>query len=190
MTLPIPRLSADLRPTLVAHFLSLPPKDRCLRFGTGLAPRVIADYVERIDFKRDAVFGVQDDSLALVGVAHVAFDGQRAELGLSVLPEHRHRRVGDALFKRAAVHARNRGIPEMFMQFLSLNVAMRIIAQRFGMDIVSRGIEVYAYLGLLPASIASVAAEIVSDSIATFDGTLKGLAAGWRKGLGEDVHPL
>lgn len=190
MTLPIHRLSPDLRPTLVAHFLSLPPRDRCLRFGTGLAPRVIADYVQRIDFNRDAVFGVQDDSLALVGVAHVAFDGQRAELGLSVLPEHRHRGVADALFKRAAAHARNRGIPQIFMQFLSSNAAMRHVAQRFGMDIVSRGIEVYAHLELLPASILSIAAEILSDSIATLDRTVKGLVAGWRKGMGEGVHPL
>ena len=190
MTLPIHRLSRDSRPTLVAHFLSLPPKDRWLRFGTGLAPRVIADYVEWIDFTRDTVFGVQDDTLALAGVAHVAFDGQRAELGLSVLPEHRHRRVGDALFRRAVLHARNRSIPEIFMQFLSSNIAMRNIAQRFGMDIVSRGIEVYAYLGLPPASIASVAAEIVSDSTAMLDGTLKGLVAGWRRGLGEGAHPL
>lgn len=175
---------------LVAHFLSLPPRDRCLRFGTGLAPRVIASYVERIDFRRDAVFGVQDDSLALVGVAHVAFDGQSAELGLSVLPGHRHRGVAEALFKRAAARARNRGIPEVFMQFLSSNVAMRHVAQRFGMDIVSRGVEVYARLELLPASIASFAAEIVAESMAMLDRTLKGLAAGWRKGMGEGAHPL
>jgi ribosomal protein S18 acetylase RimI-like enzyme len=164
--------------------------DRHLRFGTGLAPRVIAGYVERINFNRDAVFGVHDDSLALVGVAHVAFDGERAELGLSVLPEHRHRGVGDALFKRAVAHARNRGAPEVFMQFLSSNVPMRLIAQRFGMDIVSRGVEAYARLELLPASTLSIAVELMTDAFALIDRTLKALVAGWRNGLGEQAHPL
>ena len=190
MTIPVHRLDPDLRPTLVAHFLSLPPIDRHLRFGTGLAPRVIARYVERINFKRDAVFGVHDDSLALVGVAHVAFDGERAELGLSVLPEHRHHGVGDALFKRTLMHARNRGAPEVFMQFLSSNVPMRLIAQRFGMDIVSRGVETYARLELLPASTMSIAEEVVTDAFNLVDRSLKALVAGWRNGLGEEAHPL
>jgi len=190
MTLSVHRLDPDLRPTLVAHFLSLSPADRHLRFGTGLAPRVIAGYVERIDFNRDAVFGVHDDSLALVGVAHVAFDGERAELGLSVLPEHRHRGVGDALFRRAVAHARNRGAPEVVMQFLSTNVPMRLIAQRFGMDIASRGTEAYARLELLPASTLSIAIELVTDAVTLVDRTLKALVAGWRNGLGEQARPL
>jgi GNAT superfamily N-acetyltransferase len=190
MTIAIHRLDPDWRPMLVAHFLSLPPMDRCLRFGTGLAPRVIAGYVEHINFNRDAVFGVHDESLALVGVAHVAFDGERAELGLSVLPEHRHHGIGDALLKRAVAHARNRGAPEVFMQFVSSNVPMRLIAQRFGMDIVSRGVETYARLELLPASTVSVAAEMATDAFTLVDRTLKALVAGWRNGLGAGAHPL
>jgi GNAT superfamily N-acetyltransferase len=190
MTLSVHRLDPDLRPTLVAHFLSLPPMDRHLRFGTGLAPRVIAGYVERIDFSRDAVFGVHDDGLAMIGVAHIAFDGERAELGLSVLPEHRHRGVAEALFKRAIAHARNRGAPEVFMQFLSTNVPMRLIAQRFGMDIVSRGVEAYARLELVPASTLSIVGEAVTDAVALVERTLKALVAGWRNGLGEEARPL
>jgi len=58
MTFPNERMNERVRAALVAHFLALPMKDRCLRFGRSLAPEVIAAYVDRIDFGHDAVFGV------------------------------------------------------------------------------------------------------------------------------------
>ena len=159
MTLAIQRLNEGIRATLVAHFLALPMKDRRLRFGTALAPAVIAAYVDGIDFIRGAVFGVHDDRLALVGVAHVAIEDDLAELALSVLPMHRGRGVGGALFKRAMVHARNRCIPRLFMVFRSENAPIMRIAQRFGMRIVARGGEARAHLQLQPASLSSIAVE-------------------------------
>ena len=119
MSFAIQRLNEGIRATLVAHFLALPVKDRCLRFGTALAPAVIAAYVDGIDFVRGAVFGVHDDRLALVGVAHMAIEDDLAEVALSVLPMHRGRGLGSALFKRAVAHARKRCIPRLFMLFRS-----------------------------------------------------------------------
>ena len=148
MTVAIHRLGDGARATLTAHFLALPMKDRRLRFGTSLAPRVIAAYVDGIDFDRDAVLGLHDDRLALVGVAHVAFVDDLAEVGLSVLPAHRRRGVGGALFKHAVAHARRRCIPRLFMQFISGNAPIMRIARRFGMDIVAGRRDVYAYLRL------------------------------------------
>jgi GNAT superfamily N-acetyltransferase len=179
MTVAIQRLDEGLRATLMAHFLALPLKDRCLRFGASLAPRVIAAYVDRIDFDRDAVFGVHDDRLALVGVAHVAFVDDLAEVGLSVLPAHRGRGVGGALFKRAAAHARNRCIPRLFMHFLSGNAPVMRIAQRFGMDIITRAGDADAHLKLPPASPASITGEFVTDTFALCDRALKALVVAW-----------
>jgi GNAT superfamily N-acetyltransferase len=136
MTVAVQRLNEGVRAALVAHFLALPMKNRCLRFATLLAPRVIAAYVDGIDFGRDAVFGVHDEQSALVGVAHVAFEDDLAELGLSVLPAHRSRGVGGALFNRAVAHVRDRCIPRLFMHCLSGNAPIMRIEQRFGMDIV------------------------------------------------------
>jgi GNAT superfamily N-acetyltransferase len=151
MTFAIQRLNEGVRASLAAHFFALPMRDRCLRFGAALAPEIIAAYVAGIDFGRDAVLGLHDDRLALAGVAHVAFVDDLAEVGLSVLPTHRGRGVGSALFKRAVAHARSRRIPRLFMQFLSANAPIMHIAQRFGMDIVARGRDVGAYLKLQPA---------------------------------------
>jgi len=159
MSFAIQRLNEGIRATLVAHFLALPMKDRCLRFGWSLPPAVIAAYVDGIDFVRGAVFGVHDDRLALVGVAHVAIEDDLAELALSVLPMHRGRGVGSALFKRAVAHARKRCIARLFMLFRLDNAPIMRIAQRFGMRVVAGGGEARAHLKLQPASLSSIAVE-------------------------------
>lgn len=150
MTFAIRRLDESVRASLVTHFFALPMRDRCLRFGAALAPEVITTYVAGIDFGRDAVLGFHDDRLALAGVAHLAFVDDLAEVGLSVLPAHRGRGVGSALFKRAVAHARSHCIPRLFMQFLSGNVPIMRIARKFGMAIVAGGSDVNAYLELQP----------------------------------------
>ena len=117
--------------------------------------------MDRIDFERDAAFAVHDDSLLIVGIAHVALADDHAELGLSVLPAHRGRGVGSALFERGAQHARNRFVRTLFMHCLSENAAIVHIARRFGMKIVTESGDADAHLELLPASAGSIAGELV-----------------------------
>ena len=152
----VQRLNEDLRAALVAHFLALPIRDRSLRFLATLAPELIKAYVDRIDFDHDAVFGVHDHRLVLVGVAHLAVVDDHAELGLSVLPAHRDRGVASALIERAVAHARNRRVPRLVMQCLSSNAPIMHIAQKFGLEIVIR------------AGVADAYLELQSDSLATF----------------------
>ena len=52
------------------------------------------------------------------------------------------------------------------MHFLSENAPIMRIARRFGMHIVARGVEADAHLKLPPASPASIAGELMTD---TFD---------------------
>ena len=136
MSMIVQRINENTRAALVAHFLALSNEDRRLRFGSTLSCESIAAYVEEIDFDSSAVFAAHDDSLALIGVAHVAFAEEFAELGLSVLPAHRGHGVGGALFHRAAVHVRNRSTPRLFMHCLQENVPIMRIARRFGMNII------------------------------------------------------
>ena len=174
------RLTDNARIALQKHFLALSTNDRRLRFGIPLAPESIAAYVERIDFDRDAVFGVHDDALVLVGAAHVAFGGDSAELGISVSPDYRGRGAGSALFERAAEHARNRFIATLFMHCLAENATMMHIARRAGMDVVIEMGEADARLELLPASPASIAGEFVTDRLALYDYAFKANVAAWR----------
>jgi GNAT superfamily N-acetyltransferase len=180
MSIPVQRLDGRARAALLAHFLALPSDDRRLRFGSPLSTELITQYVDRIDFAQDAAFGVHDDTLRLVGVAHLAFLGDHAELGLSVLPGHRGRGVGSALFERGAANARNRSVPQLFMHCLNENAAVVHIARKFGMRIVAEAGEADAHLELPPASPGSIASEFVTDRFALYDYTLKSHVATWK----------
>lgn len=158
MPFAVRRLDAGARASLVAHHLALSPADRYLRFCTAATPQIVAAYVDRIDFDRDAVFGSDggapdDDACprALAGVAHVAFENDLAEFGVSVLPAHREQGLGAALFERAVSHAQSRGMRRLWMQYLAHNAPIMRMARRFGMAIVASGSHVYARLDLLSA---------------------------------------
>ena len=107
-------LSRPERPALETHLLALGGEDRRLRFGAAFNDAAVSAYVERIDFERDALFGVFDDALHLTGAAHVARSGAHAELGVSVLEDHRGRGIGGALLARAHLRARNWGVRALF----------------------------------------------------------------------------
>jgi GNAT superfamily N-acetyltransferase len=158
-TFPVRRLNGAMRSTLLAHLLELPLRDRSLRFGTALAPTVIAAYVDAIDFERDAVFVVHDARVVPVGTAHVAFEDDLAELAFSVLPTHRRRGIGSALFKHGVAHARSRCVPRLYMHYLAENTPVMRIARKFGMHIVVGAGDADAYLTLQRASLAWIAIE-------------------------------
>jgi GNAT superfamily N-acetyltransferase len=161
------------RPKLAAHFLALDAEDRRLRFGLPISDAVVTDYVGRIDFARDAVFGVFDDELNLAGAAHLARAEDHAELGVSVLPAHRGRGVGAALLERAHTHARNWGIGALFMHCLTENAAMMHLARKQGMRIAAASGEADAHLELAPASAASFAKALLAERVGLFDYALK-----------------
>lgn len=166
-------LSRLERGKLLAHFLALGAEDRRLRFGLLMSDDSIADYVARIDFGRDAVFGVFDDELNLAGAAHLARAEAHAELGVSVLPTHRGRGIGGALLERTHTHARNWGIGTLFMHCLTENAAMMHLARKQGMSIAAASGEADAHLALSPADPASFAQALLAERVGLFDYALK-----------------
>ena len=77
VTKELSRLQRDL---LLEHFLALYAEDRRLRFGVCLSDQAVSDYVARIDFGRDAVFGVFDDDM------RIAAERGEADAYLELLP--------------------------------------------------------------------------------------------------------
>ena len=170
VTKELSRLQRDL---LLAHFLALDAQDRRLRFGVCLSDQAISDYVARIDFESDAVFGVFDEDMRLAGAGHLARGDGFAELGVSVLPAHRGRGMGGALLARTHMHARNWGVPTLFMHCLAENGAMMHLARKQGMRIATERGEADAYLELLPGDAASITNALIADRVALFDYALK-----------------
>ena len=177
MNIPIRELTRLDRAALEPHFLALGREDRRLRFGLSFNDAAVRAYVARIDFERDAAFGVYDDALRLIGAAHVARSHEHAELGVSVLPGHRGRGIGGALLARAHLRARNWGVRALFMHCLIENGAMMHLARKQGMQtamhIVVESGEADAWLKLPPADASSHFGEVFAQRVALFDYALK-----------------
>jgi GNAT superfamily N-acetyltransferase len=171
--IPVRELTRLDRPALEAHFLALGNEDRRLRFGLPLQDATVRAYVSRIDFDRDAAFGVLDDELRLIGAAHLARTDSHAELGVSVLDGHRARGIGGALLSRAHLHARNWGERTLFMHCLVENGAMMHLARREGMTIGMGAGEADAWLELPPADAATLFGEVFAQRVALFDYAMK-----------------
>ncbi|QJR15445.1 GNAT family N-acetyltransferase [Usitatibacter palustris] len=163
VTPPTHHLDASDRPALRRHFLALGHDDRRLRFGSALQDGAILDYIDRIDFERDEVFGVRDDELELLGVVHVAFATGSAELGLSVTQGQRGKGIGGALFERAIVRLRNLGVESVFVHCLAENQAMLHLAKKNGMRVAYEGSETAAHQQLAPATPATLLTEWAFD---------------------------
>lgn len=169
----VTQLSPIHQSAMQRHFLALQAQDRRLRFGVAIGDSAVRDYLARIDFERDAVFGVFDDDLRLLGAAHLARGAQHAELGVSVLPGRRGKGIGGALLERAQLHARNWGERALFMHCLAENAAMMHLARRQGMAIGMGDGEADAWLELAPADAATHFGEVFAQRVALFDYALK-----------------
>jgi RimJ/RimL family protein N-acetyltransferase len=167
------------RAAALSHFLALEADDRHLRFVSPTSDAIIERYVANLNFSRDALFGVFNDALDLVGIAHLAYvpsanDGTRsAEFGVSVLHDDRHRGLGAALLARAAVHARNTHIDTLFVHCLAKNKAMMHLAQKLGMRVEFAYGDADAYLILPPANAQSILHEASQEHMADLDYALK-----------------
>ena len=167
------------RAAALSHFLALEADDRHLRFGSPTSDAIIERYVANLNFNRDALFGVFNDALDLVGIAHLAYvpsanDGTRsAEFGVSVLHADRHRGLGAALLARAAVHARNTHIDTLFVHCLAKNKAMMHLAHKLGMRVEFAYGDADAYLILPPANAQSILHEASQEHMADLDYALK-----------------
>jgi RimJ/RimL family protein N-acetyltransferase len=162
------------------HFLALPADDRRLRFGRSMNDAAVRSYVARIDFARDAVFGVFDADLALIGVAHLARGDEAAELGLSVLPTGRRGGIAASLLDRAITHARACGITLLTLHCMSENEPMRRLAQRARMTVAREHGELQAELRLAPATSGTALADWVEHGMATADYAWRAQAASAR----------
>ena len=173
MNILVRELSRLDRVSLESHLLALGSEDRRLRFGVPLNDSAVRAYVARIDFERDALFGVYDDALKLIGAAHVARSGGHAELGVSVLAPHRGRGIGAPLLTRAHLRARNWGVRALFMHCLIENAAMMHLARKQEMKIECEAGEADAWLKLPPADAGSHFGEVFAERVALFDYALK-----------------
>jgi GNAT superfamily N-acetyltransferase len=178
VVVPIRSLGPGHRQRIAHHLKSLDTEDRYLRFGYPARDEHIDQYVEKLDFERDDIFGIYNRKLELIAMAHLAYSEDPemrscAEFGVSVLRKGRGKGFGQRLFERAVMHARNEGVDMLFIHALSENRAMLHIARKAGAKIEHMGSESDAYLRLPPATFDSRLAEMVEQQVAMTDYRLK-----------------
>jgi RimJ/RimL family protein N-acetyltransferase len=178
---PVRILSLKHRPRISAHLKSLAPQDRYLRFGYTATDEQIENYVNKLNFARDDIYGVFNRRLEIVAMAHLAFSvdpewATCAEFGVSVDLQMRGKGLGARLFDRAVVHARNQGVGLLFIHALSENTAMLKIARKSGAKVVRDGSESDAYLSLPVADMDSQMDEFIEERMAEVDFQIKARA--------------
>ncbi len=175
---PIREVPERHRERILRHLLALDERDRYLRFGYMANDAQITRYVNSLDFSRDELYGVYENNLELVALAHLAYseDPQHrecAEFGGSVNKTERGRGLGQQLFDRAILHCRNRGAHLLFIHALSENKAMLKIARNAGAIVERSGSEAEAHLVLPEATVATRIEELLDDSVARTDYRIK-----------------
>jgi len=183
---PIREIGARYREQIARHLIALDEHDRYLRFGYAANDRQIRQYVERLDFSRDQVFGIFNRKLELIAMAHLAYPVDMtqagfAEFGVSVSRHARGRGYGARLFERAAMHAVNDGVKTLYIHALSENTAMLRIARNAGAVIERSGSESEAHLSLPEASFSTRVGELLADQVGHVDYWLKTEASAARE---------
>src|SRR4029450_13256948 len=107
----IAQLGPQHRGQIRRHLLELSAADRYLRFGYAISDEQLAAYARQLHFSRDAAFGAFDDSGAMLGFGHLAFDRSdgTAEFGVSVASHAQRLGIGRSLLARAAQQHHKRG---------------------------------------------------------------------------------
>lgn len=161
------------------HLLGLSAEDRRLRYGTPLSDEAIAAFVAHINLWDTRIIARLDHRLAVVAAVQITVIGGRlAEFAFTVDEAERGQGLGTALMRRALLWARNRSIPRACMHFLTENQAVRRVARRVGMTVVTEAGNAEADIALPPPTALSIAWEFAAEQAGLWDYLLKtGLAS-------------
>lgn len=166
------------------HLCSLEVEDRRLRFGGTMSDYAIEHYVEQAWEGDNEWLGVVEDGVVIAAI-HVAFETPtKAELGLSVDPKWRGRKLGQALFERAVVLLKSKRVHDVYMHCLSENMVMKHIAHKNEMHMESSYGETDADLVLKESTPLDKYQEVLVENLAQYDNTLRSARSMWRRFLG------
>ena len=146
------KLSLVDKTRIIQHLLALEGEDRRLRFGGAVSNDYITDYVTKSFEQESQWFGIDHIDGHLVATCHVSVHDGEGELGCSVEEEYRGEGAAQLMFDRAVTWLRVRGIANVFMHCLSENGAMKHIARKNDMVLVSEHGETDANVQVEPAT--------------------------------------
>lgn len=169
------RLNLSVHKRMVKeHLVSLTDHDRYLRFGRIATNENIYRYVEDSWHKPGNIwFGVIENN-EIIAAVHVARDTDtKVELGLSVHPNWRGKKLGQSLFERAVVFVRANKYREVYMHCLAENAVMKHIASKNKMKMFTEYGETEADLVLPESSPFDGYTEVLTEQLALYDNNMR-----------------
>lgn len=133
----IKRLEDKHRDKCLEHFLRLDPDSVYLRFCSPLRDDALKNYVSRLNFERDGIFGIFDDELNIIGIGECAIseDKDFAEVGFSVEKTYQGNGLGNKLMKRIVRFAKAMNKHHLEMVCLRTNSISIHLAKKHGLHI-------------------------------------------------------
>ena len=170
--LPIKLSTESQREQVISHLLSFDADDLRLRFGYTPTEYIIRKYVEDSWGKSgNRWFGIYSpEADGVIATLHVALmNDDQAEFGFTVDSRFRNRGFGSELFSRGVTWAKALSVKKVFMHCLSENAAVRKIAKKNEMHVITLdGDEAEADLAL-PRDFSAPWADLMLDRIAIYD---------------------
>ena len=115
-----------------AHLAKLSAADLAFRFFYPATMDSLRErYLARLDPARDVLLGIMIDG-EIAALAHLYVDKGRAEVGVTVLPEHRERGLGEQLFEASILEARALGCAQIEIETRPDNAPMIALAHSHG----------------------------------------------------------
>jgi hypothetical protein len=156
------RLFDASRVSLIEHITKLSADDRYLRFGTVVSDDVIEKYVTDsllvVNNRADSEFWFAIiSSDVILATIHISIHNVVAEFAFTTDVDYRDRKLGQLLFARGYQLATEFCISSIYMVCLGRNSAMRHIAKKFGLTVITHGSELEASVDIsYPVPISDV----------------------------------
>ena len=136
------RLFSRDRDQIVEHIWQLSDDDLYLRFGHPVKESHITKYVgtttQESAIQDNFWWGILDEG-KLIATIHVAARDDVAEFAFTTDANYRGQKLGQLLFARGYQLITERKITRIYMACLSQNAAIRHIAKKFGMSVMTYG---------------------------------------------------
>jgi RimJ/RimL family protein N-acetyltransferase len=152
---------------LTAHLRRLDPRDWRARFQGGGDRDSVRLHTKGLDWNQIVVLGAFIDG-RLRGVAELhpfmTASGKMGEIALTVEARFQNRGIGTELLRRAINAARNRGIGQIQLLFMTDNHRMRRLIEKFSGAVANDLDQSEGRIKPLPSTFATLLEEWVEDS--------------------------
>lgn len=168
---PIYKLPASEFHRYKTHLLSLDEESRYLRFGFHIKSETIVELVGQWESNADQhiVFGIENDDLEIIGVAHISLQDNPAELAFSVLKNYQRQGMGDALMARAIEYCQNHNIKHGCMVCLGHNDPIKKLARKHNVLVKTEQGDSMGAIEIPSPTPISYWKEAVEDSLGKLD---------------------